>query len=123
MTTPILGSETSINIPDAAGHSHVQGRRWSNGMVRDSTLTEVQRNFVKRTVLASFVGGAFSVGIMTLALSSRETYSFASVGASGLMMCCVMTFFAAALQQVFRDLNQRQNVTAPTESSPILDEV
>ncbi|MGL4540022.1 MAG: hypothetical protein ACRCU0_03505 [Candidatus Rhabdochlamydia sp.] len=56
---------------------------------------------MKRTVLASFVGGAFSVGIMTLALSSRETYSFAALGASGLMMCCVTTFFASALQPIF----------------------
>ncbi|MGL4540023.1 MAG: hypothetical protein ACRCU0_03510 [Candidatus Rhabdochlamydia sp.] len=41
MTTPILGSETSINIPDAAGHSHVQGRRWTSNAIPGSTLTDV----------------------------------------------------------------------------------
>jgi hypothetical protein len=124
MTTPILGSETSINIPNAAGHNHVQGRRWtSNGILRDSTLTDVQKNFLKGMIIASFVGGAFFVGITTFALSSRETYSIAAIGVSGLIMCSVVTLFAAPLQQVFHDLNQRQNVTASAESSPALAEV
>lgn len=127
MTTPILGSGTSINIPDSeTEHRDVQGRRWHYiaPWNRDQTLTEAQKNFLKRITLTGLLGATFSVGMMVFGIFYHELfYPFCNLGLSGGIVSLAVMCFGGSLQPVFRDFNQRTNITAPIESSPVLAQV
>ncbi|MGL4540021.1 MAG: hypothetical protein ACRCU0_03500 [Candidatus Rhabdochlamydia sp.] len=93
----------------------------------DHTLTEAQKKFLGSMVIVGFGGIFFSWGLVALGVPphshSSEYSTIYKIAGGGVLLSVAELCCVKPLKHIFRKLNQRQNVTAPTESSPILDEV